>query len=63
VPLEVVQLVLTDQPPGVAKSLFCCKLQPGTFCQYTVTMDPEPAMLSVGMAWPTNVVTLLAGNT
>ena len=44
----VAQLLLTDQPAGVARLLFCCKLQPDTFCQNTVTVLPERLMYSVG---------------
>ncbi len=41
VPLAVVTPPLADQLAGVARLLFCCKVQPVTFCQYTVTMLPE----------------------
>ncbi len=41
VPLEVVQLVLTVQLAGSVRLLFCCKVQPGASCQYTVTVLPE----------------------
>ncbi len=38
VPLEGVTPPLADQLAGIARLLFCCKLQPDTFCQYTVTV-------------------------
>ena len=47
-PLEVVTPLLADQLAGNARLLFCCKFQPDTFCQYTVTVVPEWLMFSVG---------------
>ena len=44
VPLVVLTPPLADQFAGKARLLFCCKLQPDTFCQYTVTMLPERLM-------------------
>jgi hypothetical protein len=41
VPFAVLTPPLADQPAGVAKLLFCRKVQPDTFCQYTVTLLPE----------------------
>ncbi len=57
VPLAVVQLLLTDQPAGMARLVFCCKLQPVTFCQYTVTVLPEWLKYSVGApgVWTTEI--------
>ena len=40
VPLAVLTPPLADQLAGVARLLFCCKVQPDTFCQYTVTVLP-----------------------
>ena len=41
VPLEVVTPPLADQLAGKVRLLFCCKLQPVTFCQYTVTVPTD----------------------
>ena len=41
VPLEVVTTLLGDQPAGTVRLLFCCKLQPDTSSQNTVTVLPE----------------------
>jgi hypothetical protein len=43
-PLKVVTPPLADQFVGKDRLLFCCKLQPETFCQYTVTVLPELEM-------------------
>ena len=41
VPLAVLMPPLADQLAGTARLLFCCKVQPVTFCQYTVTVPTD----------------------